>query len=158
VTGRRPGGGVPTTVRLWAAAGLSLLPLGMVWTVTPGFQTAGTTILGGCDSDGYCTPDVYTPGIFLPGSVNTAAQAPIRVFLVGAFVALAVAAARRRTPQTRRIARAGTACLLVAALLAAGHGASRPFLCVLAALLLAAPPAWRSTRSGPVFGIGRPPR
>jgi len=150
--------GWPTTVRLWAAAGLSLLPLGMVWTVTPGLQTAGTTIFGGCDSDGFCTPDVYTPGIYLPGGVVTAAQAPIRVFLVGAFVALAVAAARRRTPLTRRIARAGTACLLIAALLAAGDGASRPLLCVLAALLLAAPPAWRSRPSTGVFGNGAPPR
>jgi len=150
--------GWPTGLRLWAAAGLSLLPLGMVWTVTPGLQTAGTTILGGCDADGFCTPDVYTPGIFLPGGVATAAQAPIRVFLVGAFVALAVAAARRRTPLTRRIARAGTACLLIAALLAAGDGASRPLLCVLAALLLAAPPAWRSRPSTGVFGNGAPPR
>ena len=150
--------GWPTALRLWAAAGLSVLPLGTVWTVTPGLQTAGTTILGGCDADGFCTPDVYTPGIFLPGGAVTAAQAPIRVFLVGAFAALAVAAARRRTPLTRRIARAGTACLLVAALLAAGHGASRALLCVLAALLLAAPPAWRSRRPAGVFGNGTPPR
>lgn len=153
--------GLPTTARLWAAAGVSLLPLGMVWTVTPGLQTAGTTILGSCDADGYCTPDYYTPGIFLPGDVMTAAQAPIRVFLVGAFVALAVAAARPRTQRTRRIARVGTACLLVAALLAAGHGASRPLLCVLAALFLAVPPVWRGVRTAPrmpVFGNRTSPR
>lgn len=155
---RDPLARIPTTLRLWVAAGLSVVPLGMLWSFSPGLQTAGTTIYGGCDSDGFCTPDVYTPGIFLPGQTTTASQAPIRVFLVGAFVALAYVAARTRTAATRRIARAGTVCLVVAALLAAGHHSPRALVCVLAALALSAPPAWRTPRNRPVFGTAPPRR
>jgi hypothetical protein len=130
----------------------------MLWSLSPGLQTAGTTIFGSCDSEGYCTPDVYTPGIYLPGHSTLASQAPIRVFLVGAFVALVYVAVRTRTAATRRIARAGTVCLVVASLLAAGHHSPRALVCVLAALVLSAPPAWRNPRNHRAFGTAPPRR
>lgn len=130
---------IPTATRLWLAVLLSLAPMGLIWQTN---VTPGTTLVGDCGySDGpYCTPDQY-----LPGSVSSTAvaQSPIRVFLVAAVLLLAVCAAQPRTDVTRRLARIATSALALAALLAASHGASRPLVCVLVALALAGPPAWR---------------
>jgi hypothetical protein len=109
---------LPTALRLGAAAGLCLAPMGMIWTDTPRTHVS---------------------------------EAPVRVFLVGAFLALALVVTRPRTFASRRIARAATVCLGVAALLAAGHRSPPSLICALAALALSAPPVWRRPPRPAVF-------
>jgi hypothetical protein len=137
--------GPSTRLRLWLGAGLCLLPLGLVWSATPGFLTPGFTIYGDCgySVEEYCTLDTYIPGAYLPGQHVFGAQASARVFVVFAALVLAVVAARTRTPGTRRLARAGTVAVGIAAVLAAANHAVLPLVCLLAALALTAPPAWR---------------
>jgi hypothetical protein len=145
---------IPTSARLWLAAVLCLAPMGLIWSTS---VTPGTTLFGDCGySDGpYCTPDQYLPG---SASTTTVAQSPIRVFLVVAVLLLAVCAATPRTERTRRLARVATGALALAALLSASHGASRPLVCVLAALALAAPPAWPAREQRrPALLAKRPP-
>jgi peptidoglycan/LPS O-acetylase OafA/YrhL len=88
------------------------------------------------------------------GGGTVASQAPVRVFLAGALVALVYAAARTRSPETRRIGRAATVCLAVAAVLAAADRSVPVLLCVLAAVAFAAPPTWRNPRNAGAFGTG----
>lgn len=147
-----------TGLRLWAAVGLCIVPMGLLWSFSPGFLGAGTTIYGYC-SDSFCSPDIYVPGYYLPGQTTIGYQSPIRVFLLFAAAALVFAATRVRTPHTRRVARAGTVSLAIAALLSAAHGASLTLVCLLAALILTVPQVWagtaRSARFPSRFG-GRP--
>ena len=69
-----------TTLRLWTAALLCVLPFGFVWS---GGVTPGTVIYGDCtySDNEYCVPDQYVPGSAYHSLVS---QAPIRVFLVAA--------------------------------------------------------------------------
>lgn len=129
---RDPLGRLPTRLRLALAAALSLVALGLPW-------RTDTWAFGGCGSPGVCEQVARSVG----------ADSPTRLFLVGAFLALAVVAARTRTPGTRRIARAGTGCLAVGAVLAAADRSVPVLICTLAGLALSAPPAWRNR---PVFG------
>lgn len=139
----RPGRGLPTTVRIWAAAVLCLLPLGTTWSMQPGLFLP-TAIPGTCDPDtGSCTPDLPTGGILVPGSTQLVSQSPARVVLIFAAAALCFVGTRMRTPRTRTVARLACAALALAAALAAGHAATTTVLCALAALALVAPPAWR---------------
>ncbi len=94
-----------TTLRLWTAALLCVLPFGFAWS---GGVTPGTVIYGDCTySDGeYCVPDQYVPGSSYHSLVS---QAPIRVFLVAAAVIFIACATRVRTHLTRRLARLGCA-------------------------------------------------
>jgi hypothetical protein len=140
-----------TPLRLWAAAALAILPLGLTW--SRGFATGGYTIYGDCSytADTYCVSDVYFPGHSQPGSLGS--DVPARVFLVLAAAALVYTAVRRRTPATRRVARVGTVALAVAAALAAGAGVAATVLCCLLALVLTVPLVWHR----PVLAHSPPP-
>ena len=142
-----PLAGVPTTWRLWGAAALCAAPTGTVWSST---FTPGTTLYGDCGySDGpYCVPDTYLPGTT---SMTTVAESPARVFLFAAIVALVFVAVRVRTPLTRRIARAATGSIAIAAVLAAQNGSRTLLVCTLLALVLTVPVVWgRVLASTPV--------
>jgi hypothetical protein len=127
--------GLPTPVRLWAAAVLCFVPMGFVWS---GRVSGGYYLYGDCSytDDYYCVPDQYVPG---STKLVFVSQAPVRVFLVAAAIAFVVCAARVRTPTTRALARLGCVALVAAAALAAGQGAVRVLACVLVALALVAP-------------------
>ncbi len=129
-----------TPLRLWAAAALAILPLGLIW--SRGFVTTGYTIYGDCSysEETYCVSDVYFPGHYQPGTVGS--DVPARVFLVLAAAALVYAAVRRRTPAPRRGARVGPGARGLAGALAAAAGVSATVLCCLLALLLTVPPVW----------------
>jgi hypothetical protein len=155
VTGRDPLARPPTHLRLWAAAALAVVPLGLTWTQSAGTFTLGTTIYGDCGyagDDYVCNPDVYVPGTYFPGSHVLGAGSPARVFLVFAAVVLAWAAARPRTPRSRRWVRLATIAAAFALALALGARAVPTAVCLTAALALAGPPAWRRPRPVPVFG------
>ena len=151
----------PTTLRLWAAAALCAVPLGLPWSTSAGTFTIGFTIYGSCnyaDPGDYCTTDAYIPGTYFPGSDVTGAGSPARVFLVFTAIVLAWVATRPRTPGTRRWARLAVAGAGFALVLAVSERAVTAALCLAAALLLAAPPAWRSPRRTGAFGNAPPPR
>ena len=137
---------LPTVARLWAAAVLCVVPLGLVWSRLPGTVTPGLVGPGSCDADGFCTPGIYTPGIYYGGGTVPGASASARVLLVAAAVALVVVAVRLRTDATRRVARLTTVAVGVAAALAAADRATGSLLCLLAALALVAPLVWRLPR------------
>jgi hypothetical protein len=118
-----PFGRLPTRARLWGAAGLTVLPLGLVWTASTGVLMLG-------------------------------AQASARVFLAFAAAALAWVATRVRTPATRRVARLATVALAGALVLAVRDRAVPAVLCLGLALVLTAPPAWRSVPKPGAFGTG----
>jgi hypothetical protein len=150
---RDPLARLPTPARLWAAAALCVLPLGLTWS-TRTSSTLGYTIYGNCgyDSDIYaCTPDTYVPGTFSAEHV-TGAASPARVFLVFAALALAWVATRPRTEQTRRVARLAAGAALFALVLALGARAVPAVVCLTAALALAAPPVWPGRPRRPAFG------
>jgi hypothetical protein len=134
---RDPFARLPTAARLWSAAALSALPLGLVWRVSAGFLSPGYILPGSCGyvDDGFCTTDIYVPGYYSPGSASSGAEVPARVFLVFAAVALAVCAARRRTPATRRLAR--LACVALAVGLAFALGTRATLVCVVLVLAIA---------------------
>jgi hypothetical protein len=134
---RDPLARLPTGLRFGLAAVLSLLALGLPW------RTAFWTFAGRCDGRGACGPEMAR---------TTGAESPARIVLVGAFLALAAVAIRTRTPATRRIARAGTGCLAIAAALAAADRSVPILVCGLAALALTGPPAWRSGPNRRIFG------
>lgn len=138
---------LPTPARLWAAAGLAVLPLGFVWSFA---VTPGITLYGDCGySEGpYCTPDTYLPG---SGHVTMVSQAPIRFFLVAAAVAFAACAVGVRTAAKRSVARVGCLCVVAATALAAANGSSRTVLCLLGALALVAPLVVPRGRARPVL-------
>jgi len=143
-------GRMPTELRLWAAAALCLLPLGLTWSTEAGTSTFGLTRAGTCS---YAGPAAFcTIGPYVPGSHVTGAGSPARVFLVFAAAVLVWAATRPRTPRTRRWARLAVVGVAVALLLALSQRAVTASLCLASALLLAAPPAWRSRPGEAVFG------
>jgi hypothetical protein len=141
---RDPLARLPTALRLWAAAALCVVPLGLSWSFSSGFLTPGYYLYGDCGyrSDAYCTPDQYVPGSYLPGHSTIVSQSPLRVFLILAAAALVFTATRVRTDATRRVARVGTGAMATGAVLAAGNGAPVVLICLVGALVLAAPPAW----------------
>jgi hypothetical protein len=150
--------GFSTTARLWAAAGLCLLPLGLVWSRTSSSFTIGYTIYGTCnyaEPGTYCTDDMYVPGTFSPGSSIHGFSATARVFLVLAAAAFVWVATRRRTPGTRRWARIGVVSALIALVLAVAGRSITSVACLVAAVALVAPPAWRGARRPAVFGAER---
>ncbi len=153
-----PLGRLPTWLRLWAAAALCVLPLGLLWPARPGPLSLGYTLYGDCNytANEYCTPAAFVPGSYLPGHAVLAAQAPARVFLVFAAVVVAHAGSRVRTAATRRFVRAATAALGIVAALALADHAILPLVCVLLALALVAPLVWRapSAPAGAVFVPG----
>lgn len=131
--------------RLIVAAAIAAGLLGLSWLpgdygtgdLTPGMVlTSLTTDLNG---DLVLTSD-YVPGIYsvgLPGSPIVGSQTDVRVLLVPAAAALALAAFRR-TRTTRRGAQLAIGALLIAALLGISSGAAIPAgLCVTAAGLAA---------------------
>ncbi len=133
-----------TTLRLWTAALLCALPFGFAWS---GGVTPGTVIYGDCtySDNEYCVPDQYVPGSAYHSLVS---QAPIRVFLVAAALIFIACATRVRTHHTRRLARLGCAALVLAAVLAAAHGAPRIVVCLAGALALVLPRVVRLRRFG----------
>ena len=147
---------MPTTVRIWAAALLSLLPLGTTWSIQPGLFLSTPSLPGLCNPDtGFCTPDIPTAGVLVPGSTQLVSQSPARVMLIFAAAALCFVATRVRTARTRVVARLACAALAVAGALAASHAASTVLLCALGALALVAPPALRPGRTrGPGYSGG----
>jgi hypothetical protein len=153
--------GLSTELRLWLAAGLAVVPMGLVWSVSSGLHTPGPILYGDCGyvEDGYaCTPDQYLPGIYLPGSVTLVSQSPIRVFLVFAIGGLVGLALRPRTETTLRVARAVTLALAATAVLAAAHHATLTVVCMVLALTLLARPVWRPVPSGGVLASGQSSR
>ena len=124
-----------TTLRLWTAALLCVLPLGFAWS---GGVTPGTVSYGDCtySDNEYCVPDQYVPG---SGYHTLVSQAPIRVFLVVAALIFVACGTRARTHLTRRMARLGCAAIVLAAALAAAHGAPRIVMCLIGALALVLP-------------------
>jgi hypothetical protein len=121
---------LPTPLRLWAAAGLCILPLGLVW------SSRGS----------------YRPGQHVLGSETSA-----RVFLIFAAVVLALAAIRARTAFTRRLVRAATGGLGVVVALALAYRATLTLVCAVLALALVAPLVWTAAdrRRAAVFVPGR---
>jgi len=150
------GRGLPTTARIWTAAGLCLLPLGTIWSVRGGMFRPTPMLPGICNPDtGFCTPDIPTTGVLVPGSTELVSQTPAGVVLIFAAAALCYVGTRVRTDRTRTVARIACAALAVVAALAAAHAATTALLCSLAALVLVAPPAWRSIgRLGQVSSSG----
>jgi hypothetical protein len=138
---RDPFASTPTTARLWAAAVLCALSMGMAWSSAVGYSSLDA--LGPCAYDQYCVP-IFRGGYVSPGSVTTVSAAPVRLFVVAAVLGLVVAAARARTQTTQRLARVATVALTVALALALGHGSGPVALLLALALVLAAPPAWRT--------------
>lgn len=150
---------LPTRARLWLGAALCVLPLGLVWSASPGLFTLGYTLYGDCgytDYD-YCTPDVYVPGTYVPGQHLLGAQAPARVFLVFAAAVFAYAATRVRTEFTRRLTRTATGAVVIALALALGHQGTLTILCLVAALALVVPAVWNRPGKTGVFVPGRAP-
>ena len=143
--------GLSTRVRLAVAAGLSALPLGLVWSTSPGFLTPGFLIYGDCDYsvEEVCTQNTYVPGAYIPGGHFVGAQASSRVFLVFAALVLLLAATRVRTPLTKRLVRAATGALGIALALAVSQRAVSTLACLSLALGLVAPLVWRTPRSWP---------
>jgi hypothetical protein len=109
-----------TSTRMWAAAALSLAPMGLPWSAPHGH---------------------------VPGPITTVSQAPMRVLLAIATVGFLVAAARR-TDSTRRLARVATAALGGSLALALSARLSTVILLLLTAALLAGPPVWRPDPPG----------
>jgi len=135
---------VPTSARIWLAGLLSLLPLGMSWSIQPGMFLPSPSLPGLCNPDtGFCTPDIPTAGVLTPGSTELVSQSPARVMLVFSAAALFFVATRIRTEPTRIVAQVACLSLGVAAVLAAAHVATSTLLCALTALALVAPPVWR---------------
>jgi hypothetical protein len=147
--------GPATQVRLAIGAALCVLPLGLVWSTSPGFRTAGYVIYGDCgySIEQVCTSDTYVPGSYFPGSHIVGAQASARVFLVVAAVGLAYAASRTRTPATRRLARAATGAIGVALALALAQRAVLTVACLAVTLVLVVPLVLRSPRTGSDPGV-----
>ena len=147
---RDPFARLPTRVRLWSAALLCLAPMGLVWDVGAGFLSPGITMYGDCGYTEYtyCTPDTYLPGYYVPGQVTDVSQSPIRAFVVFAAAAFVIAAVRRRTAATRRVARLGTLALGFAVFLAMANGSPRIALIVALAVILVAPLVWPLPRAG----------
>ena len=141
--------GLSTRVRLALAAVLCVLPLGLVWSTTTGFLTAGYIIYGDCSYsvETYCTTDTYIPGYYLPGSRILGADASARVFLVFAAFVLAYAALRTRTATTKRLVRAATVATGIALVLAVSQRATLTIACLAGALALAVPLVWRVPRN-----------
>lgn len=139
---------VLTTARLWAAAVLCLVTLGVRWSVTNGFLTSGYAYFGDCGySDAeYCTPDQFVPGSYVPGSQLHGYSMAARVFVVVAVLVLAAVAVRVRTDATRRLARLATVAVGAAALLAAADRATVALSCLLLALVLTVPVVWARSR------------
>jgi hypothetical protein len=100
---------------LYLAAVFSVLPLGFVWSVNPGFQTSDYYLPGYCYSTAdYCDPDTHIYGIYVPGKVTTVSESPIRVFVVVAAVMLVLAAVTAGRGARRRFAWLAVAVLAVA--------------------------------------------
>jgi hypothetical protein len=134
-----------TPARLLAAAVLSAVPLGLVWSRTSGFLTLSYYDPGTCtyaEAGDYCYEPSYTPGTYVPGSVLHGYSSSARVLLVGAAVALLVCAVTRRTASTLRLARAACVCLAGTAALALASRSVAPLAAVLAALALVVPLVW----------------
>ncbi|MDT4950239.1 MAG: hypothetical protein QOJ37_2834 [Pseudonocardiales bacterium] len=114
-----------TELRLAAAAVLCIAPMGLLWSVST-----------------------------RPGHNTLVSQSPLRVFLLFAAATLAFVAIRVRTAATRRIARAGTVSIGIAAVLAAANGRSLVLVCLLAAAALTVGPVWaRPARTGASGGV-----
>lgn len=141
---RDPLGRLSTAARLWGAAVLCLVTLGVRWSLTSGFLTPGYVYYGDCGYSDYyiCTPDQFIPGTYVPGSELHGYSTSARVFIVFAAVVLAVVAARVRTETTRRWARLATASIAIAAVLAAGERSVLALICLLLAFALTAPLVW----------------
>jgi hypothetical protein len=154
---RDPFARLPVSGRLWAAALLCIVPLGLVWSKVNGVVTNGIFGPGYCDYDGYCEPGIYTAGVYVPGSTTHVSQSPARVFLLVAAAALVFTATRVRTAATRKVARLATGSLAFAAGLAASHRATLTLVCVLLALALVAPAVWAQPARGRLFGSGPSP-
>ena len=139
-----------TRSRLAVSAALCVLPLGLVWSTSPGFLTSGFVIYGDCgySAEEYCTTDSYIPGAYIPGSHIVGAQATARVFLVFAALVLACAAARTRTPATKRLVRAATGAIGIALALALSQRAVLTLACLAIALGMVGPLVWRRPEPG----------
>jgi hypothetical protein len=137
--------GLSTRLRLALAAALCVLPLGLVWSTSPGFLTAGYIIYGDCSYsvETYCTNDAYVPGYYVPGSRILGADASARVFLVFAAVVLGLAALRTRTEALKRVVRAATVAAGIAFVLAVSQRATLTIACLAGALGLVVPLVWR---------------
>jgi hypothetical protein len=150
---------LPTPLRLWAAAGLCILPLGLVWSTTTGFLTPGMTVYGTCGhaDSGFCTSDIYLRGSYRPGQHVLGSETSARVFLIFAAVVLVFAAIRARTAFTRRLVRAATGGLGIVVALALAYRATLTLVCAALALALVAPLVWTAAdrRRAGVFVPGR---
>ena len=147
---------LPTAARLWLAALLSLVPLGLVWSATAGFLTLAYYNPGTCDyaePGTYCTPESYTPGTYVPGTTLHGFSTAPRIFLVAAFVALLVCAVSTRTAGTLRLARTACGCLAAGAAFAIGYRSAGSAVALTAALALVLPVVRR-----PVLAPGAPAR
>ena len=87
----------------------------------------------------------------MPGHDLLVSQAPARVFLVFAAFALIYAATHVRTEFTRRLVRAATLALGIAAVLALGEHAILTLVCLTGALALTVPLVWRRPAIPSVF-------
>jgi hypothetical protein len=141
---------IPTRARLWAAAVVALVPLGLFWSLAAGIYNPGYTYYGDCGytENTYCTPDTYIPGYYVPGQTSTVAQSPLRVFLVLAALACVVAAVHRRTRRTRVLVQVATLGLGWAVVYAVGHGSFRVAALLVLALALTVPLVWGRPNRG----------
>lgn len=149
---RDPLASLPSPARLWAGCALCVLPLGLVWSISPGGLTLGA--FAGCSwtPSGLVCQVVTGPMSQQPTRAVFGAQASARVLLVFAALVLAYAATRPRTDYTKRLVRAATVAMAVTVALAVPARAVPAVLCQLGALALVAPLVWR--RAG-VFVPGR---
>lgn len=145
---------IPGRARLWAAAALSIAPLHMYWSATSGILYPGYTSYGDCGytSNYYCTPDVFIPGSYQPGQTVTVVQTELRLFLVIAAVAFAVAALAGRTASTRTLVRAATLAIGWAFFVGLAHGSADVAVLAGVVLALTVPLVW----SRPGRGEHRP--
>ena len=152
---RDPLARIPASARLWAAAVVTLVPLGLLWSVSAGLYNPGFISYGDCGYTDYtyCTPDTYIPGYYVPGQSSTVAQSPMRLFLLLAALAFVVAALHRRTAGTRLLVRGATLLLGWAAAYAVAHGSFRVAALVLVALALTVPLVWRARRHSRPPGV-----
>lgn len=121
-------------VRVAAAAVLTVLALGLPWTIStvqyiPGWYVAGSCVNEFASNTLWCTPGFSSPGMYAGAEAVVGAHSVARVFLVAALIILVLAAGRR----TWILAAAAT---ITVGLLVAGVGSQAGQIAAIGAIAL----------------------